>query len=424
MAYLPTTIPQSVFGSVFTYPQANQSVSGAVNIGVGTQVIGSVAALQGTNPWVTTMGGSVAAVIIGGSVATATTNSSVMLLNGAGVIGSVTALQGTNPWIETFSNSSIIAYQLAGSVLATSATVNAGNSSVQLLNSPNVIGSVATLQGTNPWIVNTNGSVAAVIIGGSIATATTNSSVMLLNSANVIGSVATLQGTNPWQVAIVSGSVATATTNSSVMLLNGANVIGSVTTLQGTNPWNISSVYGNISGSVVSFQGTNPWVIGSIVGTYSEDVQSTAADKGLFTLGIRNDTMASLVGTDLDYTGWATDSAGRHLVKPFVSEDGTIISFITSVVSGSVTLIQASAIGKRNYITDFWVSNTGTATTLITFLDGSTSVVGYTIAPANGGSNSPGIAIPLRTAPSQDLAFKVASPTSILYMTVKGYQSP
>jgi len=40
-------------------------------------------------------------VIVGGSVATATTNSSVMLLNGANVIGSVTVLQGTNPFIIT-----------------------------------------------------------------------------------------------------------------------------------------------------------------------------------------------------------------------------------------------------------------------------------------------------------------------------------
>ena len=40
-----------------------------------------------------------------------------MLLNSANAIGSVTALQGTNPWIQTFSNSSIIAVA-TGSVVA------------------------------------------------------------------------------------------------------------------------------------------------------------------------------------------------------------------------------------------------------------------------------------------------------------------
>ena len=71
------------------------------------------------------------------------------------------------------------------------------------------LGSVATLQGTNPWVITGNNnsiigviqsSVAVAIVSGSVAVATGNSSVMLLNGPNVIGSVATLQGTNPWIV--------------------------------------------------------------------------------------------------------------------------------------------------------------------------------------------------------------------------------
>src|SRR3990167_5248745 len=112
-------------------------------------------------------------------------------------------------------------------------TTALGNSSVMLLNSSAVIGSVAVLQGTNPWVVGSiSGTVGSSIVG------------QLPGGTAVLGSVATLQGTNPW---VMSGSV---------MLLNGANVIGSVTTLQGTNPWittfSNSSILATQQGTVIS----------------------------------------------------------------------------------------------------------------------------------------------------------------------------
>lgn len=448
-------------GSVLATSATVNAGNSSVMLLNSANTIGSVTALQGTNPWITNTGGSVAAVIIGGSVATATTNSSVMLLNSANVIGSVATLQGTVPWVVKSQDSSVIAYQAAGSVLAVSATINTGNSSVTLLNGSNVIGSVTALQGTNPWITNIGGSVAAVIIGGSVATATTNSSVTLLNGSNVIGSVTALQGTNPWlqtfsnssiiatQLAgsILATSATVTMSNSSVMLLNGANVIGSVTALQGTNPWNISSIYGNISGSVVSTQGTSPWVISSIYGNISGSVVSTQGTtpwtissvygnisgsvvsfqggawvNSVLSEVTRNDTLASTLGADLTPRPQMGDAIGRTVIKPFVSEDSTIISYTGSVVSASVTLIQASALGKKSYITDFWAANTGSVAQLLTFQDGSTSILGYTILPAGGGSNSQGINVPLKTANAQDLAYKVTGTSSVIYLTVKGWQ--
>lgn len=179
----------------------------------------------------------------------------------------------------------------------------------------------------------------------------------------------------------------------------------------------------NAAGSVVAFQGTSPWVIQSIVGTYAEDVASTAADKGIFTLGIRNDAVASLVGADLDYTGYATDSAGRHLIKPFAADENRLDTQ-TSVVSGSVTALFSSVTGLRQYVTDVMVANTGSVATLVTFKDGSTSILGYTIAPAGGGSNIIGMNFPFRTAPAQDFVFSVSPSTSILYISAKGYKAP
>jgi len=179
----------------------------------------------------------------------------------------------------------------------------------------------------------------------------------------------------------------------------------------------IASVFGNVSviGTVPVTQ-SGAWTT-SVVGTVTANIGS------VIDYVTRNDTLSSIAGADLTSRPAMSDAIGRLVIKPFASEDSTIISYTGSVVSTSVTLIQASAVGKKSYITDFWVANTGAATTLVTFQDGSTSVVGYTIAPTTGGSNSPGIAIPLKTAVSQDLTFKATTATSVLYLTVKGYQA-
>lgn len=430
---------------------------------VGASIMGTVPVTQTTSPWVINMPSpSVISYQLAGSImavaATVNTgNSSVQLLGGNAVIGSVTTLQGTNPWQVNVPTPSYISYQLAGSVMAVSATVNTGNSSVQLLGGVATIGSVVALQGTDPWKINMpSPSMIAYQLAGSImavsATVNTgNSSVQLLGGVAVIGSVAVLQGTSPWLIGnssvqtiqgttpwvvgsvitTVQGSVATAVTNFTASVAANINVISAsiATNLQSTNASVLTVVQGSVSAvinnsSVWALQGTSPWVIQSIVGTYAEDSGHISGDKGLLAFGVRNDTVASLVNADLDYGAWAQDSSGRHLIKPFVSEDGTIISYVGSVVSTSVTLIAPSITGKRAYITDFWIANTGSVATLLQFRDGSTSVVGNTIAPAGGGSNAPGIAIPLKTAPSQDLVFTGLTATSVLYVTVKGYQAP
>ena len=229
-----------------------------------------------------------------------------------------------------------------------------------------------------------------------------------------MGSVAVLQGTSPWNIA---GSVA-------ATLQAGTAVLGSVAVLQGTSPWNIAgSVLATISGtpnvntagSVVAFQGGTR--ITSVVGSIPSSLLTGVH-------GQRNDATASFLGGNLTWNPLATDSGGRIITKPFTSDDGTLIEYQGSVVSTSVTLIRASAIGLRNYITDFFMANTGATTTLVTFQDGSTSILGRTIAPTASGSNAPHIAVPMKSARSQDLAFVAGSNTSVLYVTVRGYQAP
>lgn len=291
---------------------------------------------------------------------------------------SVAALQSTNPW------------QMTGSVAVMSA----------------VPYSVATLQGTNPWIVS-------------------NTSVAVMSA--VPHSVATLQGTNPWVIG-----------NTSVLLLPGLNVIGSVATLQGTNPWlvlvpgSVATASSPASVSGVGLFNVNHTGSGSIitvfsspsiVGTYAEDSGHVTADKGVFTLGVRNDTISSFVSADLDYTPRALDSAGRTLTKPFAPDHASV--FGTGSVNGaaSVIVIAAPGTGLRNYITDIMIANTGSVSTLITFTAGGGSVLGKTIAPAGGGSNIIGMATPIAVHVNSPFNVDSGTASSVVHATAYGYKA-
>lgn len=257
---------------------------------------------------------------------------------------------------------------------------------------------------------------APVYIVGSVQGTFTSgtSSVSGTVGASVIGTVPVTQS-GSW-VSSVSGTV-------------GASIIGAIN----INP---SSVSGTVGASVIgvvpitqtgivisSIAGTV--IVGSIVGTYTEDAASADGDKGLMVLGIRNDTIASVVGADKDYTTFAMDSAGRLLVKPFAPEESRL-SAVSSVVSSSITsLFPAAGAGLRNYLTDLMVTNSGATTALITFTDGDASVIGRTIAPSTGGSNAVGMATPMRTGGfNQAISYQPSASSSIIGVTAYGYKAP
>lgn len=314
-----------------------------------------------------------------------------------------------------------------GSVQTVIAAV--ANQSVSGTVGASVIGTVPVTQ-AGAW---THSVVGTIFVAGSVATvgvAVANQSVSgTVNvgnfpiSQNVSGSVVATQGTNPW---IITGSVQASLSpvaNQSVSGTVGASIIGTVPVTQG-GTW-IASVFGNMSviGTVpVTQSGT---VITSIVGAYAEDSAHTTGDIGVLTFGVRNDTVSSFTSANLDYGPIATDSAGRNLVKPFAAEESRIEGY-NSVVSGSVTtIIAAAGAGLRNYITDVWVANTGASATLVTFRSqGGASVLGYTIAPAGGGSNLPGLQTPIRTGVNETFDIQATTATSILFATAKGYKAP
>ena len=283
--------------------------------------------------------------------------------------------------------------------------------------------SVAALQGTNPWIVG-NSSVQVI---GVMPT----QSVMAIPGIGVLGSVAVLQGTQPWLTQIVT-SVATRPTPASVQLIGGNALIGSVAqagnwfmqpasvqVLAGTNP----------IGSVATLQGTNPWIIAfpnaSIAGTYAEDAAHSGGERGLFTLGVRNDAVASFTSANLDYGPVGTDSAGRTLTKPFAPEESRVYGVASTVNTAASSLIAAGGVGLRNYITDLWIANTGSVATLVSFRDIDASIIGKTIAPAGGGSNIIALATPMRThALNSQIEYTANVAVSILHVTAFGFTAP
>jgi hypothetical protein len=385
--------------------------SASVYLQAGVNPIGSVTTLQGTNPWVistnsgsviaTQIAGSVMNVNISGSVATvgtAAANQSVSGTVGASIIGlpyfgvagsvatvgSITALQGTNPWIVNMPSSSVIAYQLAGSVMATSATVTTGPSSVELLSTSASISTLITnqLQGVSSVMLfgSTNTSVVALISNQ----LTGVSSVMLFGSTNT--SVACAPS-GAWRssVQVLSGYA-------SVYLQAGVATIGSVTTLQGTNPWIVSgttSMVGavNISGSVL-IQSANNSIL--TAGTYLEDATHTYGDRGAFTLALRNDTLASVTTTDGDYSPFVVGPSGETIVAN--SPITKWVSVTTSVMTGpSIAGLPAPGASIFTYVSGVQVTNPGTVAAHVAFYEGlggvPASILFYAMAPAGGGSN-------------------------------------
>ena len=545
MAYIPNpnqSVSGTVGASVIGLPPVNLNVGGnpvttANPVPVQPPASGSLP-ITNVGSVITVSQGSVATVIIGGSIAATFTPPANQSVSGT-------------VHIDNFS--SVIAYQLAGSVLATSATVTpAANQSVSgtvgasIIGLPpvKIIGSVVAhatnlAEGTlsalsltrdvrlrtavrqNVYVSSVN-STTTNLLGTTTFTGTSedalgfgavqvntfmnkngavqcqqsmdNTNWDIVDAYSVLSGVAdarTIQLTAAWarvllsnndgttatvvrlqtamapiaepvpraltqagnfKVSVQEGSIFSfqsgvrttsivSSTPSSVLvgasifgqLPAGTAVLGSVATLQGTNPWIVtSSVAGGlfpVSGSVATVRiGQVGLVMTSVTGVVSVLGTVPVTQSGTWSTSVlsqyyRNDTLASVLGADLTAGTVTRDSQGRTVTKPFVSNDGTLIEYQGSVVSGSVQLIQASVLGKRNYVTDIAMSNTGGTTALLTLQGGDTSILGQYIVPTGGGNNVIGINIPLRGTLSQDLAFKVSPSSSVVYINVRGYQA-
>ena len=368
----PTTpLPVSVQGTVNIGTQ-----SGSVVAFEGAGWSGSVAAFK-AGTWITSLVSTVpSSVIVGSSIFG-------QLPGGTATIGSIATVQGTNPWIITGSiqgggagteyAENVVTPSVTGTAIMFKSNMTTSIMSVVTPATP----LPASVQG-NVGITNTNLNVGGSVVAfqgagwsGSVAATVTNTNI------NVSGSVAAFKlGT--WVTSLVSTVPSSVIVGSSIFgqLPAGTAPLGSVATLQGTNPW-------NIAGSVAAFQ----------------------------------------AGTQI------TSISGI----PQTSIHGAVTFIAASIVSGhgsvngaaSVQILAAPGAGLYNYVTDFLLSNTGAATTLVTFTDGDTSIIGKSIAPTAGGAIATSISTPMKTLQTNKVVNIVAATaTSVLHAWLGGYKAP
>lgn len=243
------------------------------------------------------------------------------------------------------------------------------------------------------------------IIDGT-ASGTTPMKVNSDGSINIAGSVAAFSASsNASVIAIVQGSVAvafSAAANQSVSGTVGSSVLGWVP-IQASNT------------SVLTI-----WQSASISGTYAEDAAHTSGDRGIFALNVRNDTMASITSADGDYSPMEVGPTGE-----VVTANSPITKWVRGtadlrVVQGaSVTAIAAQGASVFTYITGVQVANMGSASVLVTLGGGLGSVLGYTIAPAGGGSN---IVYPNALKTGENSAFTASiSGTASVLISAQGF---
>lgn len=368
MAYIPDSSSVVAFQSDPSKFQA--SITGTVTVRNGSSVSGQLgASVIGTVP-VTQAG----AWFVSGSVATVVANQSVSGTVGASIIGLTPVNIVGAPSIYGNISGSVAAFQ--GGAWSTSVVGTVGAS---------IIGTVPVVQSGVQVTSIVSSIPSSVLVGASIFG-------QLPAGTAVLGSVAALQGTNPWVVNF---------SNSSIIAINAGSVVAIP------------------SGSVISVLQAP-----SIVGTYAEDAASASGDKGLFMLGVRNDTMASVTSADVDYSTISTGPVGETIVanSPITKWiSGTASTVSGSAAVASVALIAAQGASIFSYITSAQVANTGPSTALITFTTGG-SILGYAPAPTGGGAilNMPN---GLKSRPNASIDISSSAASSVISVSAQGFIS-
>lgn len=202
------------------------------------------------------------------------------------------------------------------------------------------------------------------------------------------GSVASIDPEGSLKVSVV-GTIKTVAPAGSIIAVSGTVTFpaGSVTAVTFAAAAN-QSVSGAITAPPGSVIGTYFGLTPSIVGTYAEDAPHTSGDKGVFSLSVRNDTQTSITSNDGDYSPFAVGPTGA-----LIATDAPITKWIQGtadlrvVLGTSVAVMAAQGASVFTYIREIQVANMGSASVLVTFAGGLGSILGYTIAPAGGGSN-------------------------------------
>jgi hypothetical protein len=258
------------------------------------------------------------------------------------------------------------------------------------------------LGSTSVMGVNPDRSISVSVIGTPTVTAIVTGSVVALTTGNQSVSGAVTAPAGSIMAVAVTG------TSSVIVVPQFSSVI---------TVWQSSSVLAVPVGSVITV-----WQAPSIVGTYAEDDGASSADKGMFVLGVRNDTLTTNTSADADYGAVALGPSGE-----VVTANAPITKWVRGtadlrvVLGASVTAIAAQGASVFTYITGVQVANMGSASVLVTLAGGLGSILGYTIAPAGGGSN---ILYPNALKTGENSAFTASiSGTASVLVSAQGFIS-
>lgn len=455
--------PVSVLATIFGSP----SVSGTVG-----------AQLSSTNASVlTVIPGSVAAVIIGGSIAASFTPPA-----NQSVSGTVTTNQGTSPWIITGSVQGSFSPSGNQSVSGTVGASIIGLTPVAVSNFPGNQSISGTVQVSSivsiPAIVSAVNSTTATLTANSIFTGTSEdvkdfAGIVLsvfADQASATDGLSVQQSSNGTNWDITDTYTIPASTGKTFSFQPAARFLRVVYTNGGTNQgafrmqtvyhvtatkpssqraqdaytnetdleqvwgfnsfWNGSSwdrVRGTTTAGLLINPGSSSILalqtglsLTSIVGSYSEDAGHTSGDTGVFTMGVRNEQMSSITSTDLDYSPHAVGPVGETIVanSPLTKWIQGTASTFTGVIQ---PVIAAQGASIFTYITGLQVANGSSNNAYLTLFGATGSVVGYTVAPANGGSN---IVLPNGWKTNANAAFSASiSGVASVFLSAQGFIS-
>lgn len=230
--------------------------------------------------------------------------------------------------------------------------------------------------------VNPDRSISVSVIGSPTVTVTGSLNASIVGIPPVkIGSNSSDAGTddnaNVFGHYNVSGTLNTAPINTRLTVFNGTNW----DRLRGNS--SVGALVTTGASSVITISQAS-----SIVGTYAEDAAHTPGEKGIFALAVRNDTLASITSATGDYSQFTVGPSGET-----VTANAPLTRWVQGTadlrvsLGGSIVAIAAQGASVFTYITAVQVANMGPASVLVTLAGGLGSILGYTIAPAGGGSN-------------------------------------
>lgn len=203
------------------------------------------------------------------------------------------------------------------------------------LTSTTITGTVAVTQSTSPWIVAGGGT------AGSAATGVVT--VQGIASMTPV-QVSQATGTNLHAV-IDSGTITTVSTVTSISqwagtaiaVSNGGVTNGTLRVTMANDSTGILASIGSITSSITP--GTAAGNLGK-----AEDAQHASGDTGVFTLAVRNDTLADVSGSNGDYIQSSTDLKGRVMVgsAPRTLKANQITTITTSAAETTIVTAVAS----------------------------------------------------------------------------------